>query len=304
MRALLLLAAAATLPAGGADRFEAFAARFPRAVSPLPVDFEGGTRLEPREAIEQVLSPASRLPAEGPGAALRERWATPARQERTRHLLQGAADPGESLELFALWRREQPVEGKPPFQLLAVAVQEAFPAGSSTEAWLLAFRAGTLLDAALLGTRGAGEAGTVADEVTVSDGGAFVGQRRQLVPLHDVPGAEQLEVRSTRAGRFDPGRARFTLSPEDFEARGGRYLDRRSGEVLLVLDGPGQLARVLYQARASGPRQELAVEDHAGVLTVRFARSPRPYRLSFDDLQASLTCENPDGTRQRFERAW
>lgn len=299
MPALLLLLAAAASPEPAP-----FLARFAPAQAPVVVAFEGGVRLAPAEAIEQVLAPAARLPAEGPAAGLRGRWATRERQQRTRALLEGTADPGESLGLWAQWRLTLPAPGTGPLELLAVAVREEFPAGSQAEVWLLALRGGKLLDAALLAARGESEAGTVADEVTVGGDGRFRGTRRQVVPLHDVPGVEQLEVRSTRGGAAEARRGRFTLDAEDFEQRGGRYVDRRSGEVLLVVDRPDRAARVLYQARATSPRQELAVEEKAGALTVRFARSPKAYRLLFDDHQAALACENPDGTVQRFTREW
>ncbi len=198
----------------------------------------------------------------------------------------------------------RPGSGGAPLELLAVLLTETFPAGGSAEVWLLVYRKGVLLDAALLAARGESEAGTLADEVTFRAPGRFEGKRRQLVPLHDVQGVEQLELHSTRGGELDPASGQVRMRAEDFEERAGRYVDGKSGEVLLVLDPPERGPRVLYQGNATRARQELAVEEKGGTLNVRFGRGPGTYRLVFDDQQASLTCENPDGTRQRFTRAW
>ena len=87
----------------------------------------------------------------------------------------------------------------------------------------------------------------------------------------------------------------------------GMFRDEKSRELMAITSLQGTFASaVAYRARAGKPPQalEITARDEAkGTLTVRFPKSPKDYLLSYSADRSLMTCRNPDGTVQLFQRA-
>jgi hypothetical protein len=290
------LTALLVLTAAPKPDFEAFTRRF--AVLELPATFpaEGRATLAAAEAMAFVIAPPVAKPANGklPFASAAE----PARRAQT---LEAMADPKAEGALQFTGVGRLPLSGAVG---LVVRRQRSMMMGSEDVTVLLIYTPqGAFKTSLLLADQSDSEAGGSHTTSTVSRSLEVSMETHDVMPLHDVEGVGELQMTSTSSATISP-QGTVVDRPSTWTSAEGEYQDRKSHEVLLLSVGPAG-AQVWYRAKDEAPPQKLSpvsADAARRQLVVHFPRSPKPYVLTSPADFSSLSCKNPDGSVQQFER--
>jgi hypothetical protein len=211
----------------------------------------------------------------GPAWAL----AAPGEDEVVKLGLVGAFDRGAVTVLVVHCERELPMVSE-AVTVLATYTSAGRLLGSLELFHTLSSEAGSFTTAGVLGVDGLVALHTESVHPLMEEG----------LPSTGLPG--ELVVRSQQQARLTPGGA-ITRGVERFEGEDGSFVDGKSKEQLLIISG-----RVFYRGNERKPVQELLRTQQA----VRFKAEGKPYLLTWSAERDALTCRNPDGTTQRFDR--
>ncbi|MFO0598618.1 MAG: hypothetical protein U0228_25145 [Myxococcaceae bacterium] len=217
-----------------------------------------------------------------------------------------AKSTSKELEVLRNWKPE-PEEGETntlwpvgafkrgEVQVLVVRLDQEMPMGSISDSFALTYDpTGKLLDGFHLASNTSTEAGGYTFTSKLEANFTFTGSGELRVPMMEEGLPGELVVQSTVKGTLLPSGK--VQREERFSTKDGAFTDPKSKEELRVFG-----ARVFYRGTdADKPFQELQVEGD----TVRFKKGGKPYQLSWSDTRDAVSCKNPDGTVQRFERTW
>jgi hypothetical protein len=107
----------------------------------------------------------------------------------------------------------------------------------------------------------------------------------------------------TRVVKFARGAVQDVSSSQGPD---GLFRDEKSRELLAITSLQGSfVGGVTYRAKAGKEVQTLQVvsrDPKAQTVTVRFAKSPKPYVITYAPGRQAVTCKNPDGSVQTFKR--
>ena len=181
------------------------------------------------------------------------------------------------------------------YQLLFIRYDDDQQLSSSKETFLLSYNDKSELQAGLIfHLEVASEAGASTDVSTLDQAGVISRLSKWKYPMQEEGLPEELVVTSEQRAKLTSTGALEVMSAA-WSTRTGSYIDRKSKEELRVFD-----KRVFYRANDSKPFQELEGDGS----TVRFKGSPKPYLLTWNDRRSAISCENPGGAVQLFEREW
>jgi hypothetical protein len=180
-------------------------------------------------------------------------------------------------------------------RLLLLRSDREFPMGSSHETFLLSYSdTGELLGGLAFHLELSTEAGGATNTSTLDQAGVISRLIKATTPMHEEGLPEELVVTSEQRAKLTSTGTLEVMAPA-WSTRTGAYLDRKSREELRVFD-----KRVFYRANDTKPFQELEGDGN----TVRFKGSPKPYVLTWNDRRSAISCQNPDGKVQLFDREW
>lgn len=181
------------------------------------------------------------------------------------------------------------------YQLVFLRYDAEFQRGASSETFLLSYSdKGELLGGLTFHLAFAGEAGAATNTSTLDQAGVISRLIRASTPMHEEGLPEELVVTSEQRAKLT-STGTFEVMAPAWSTRTGAYLDHKSKEELRVFD-----KRVFYRGNDTRPFQELEGDGN----TVRFKGSPKPWILTWNDRRSAISCQNPDGNVQLFERVW
>ncbi|MDP1823149.1 MAG: hypothetical protein Q8L48_07905 [Archangium sp.] len=181
------------------------------------------------------------------------------------------------------------------YRLLLLRVDSEFPMGSGSETFLLSYsEQGALLGGLTFHLEFSTEAGGATNTSTLDQAGVISRLIKTSTPMHEAGLPEELVVTSEQRAKLTSAGSFEVMAPA-WSTRTGAFLDHKSKEELRVFD-----KRVFYRGNDTKPFQELEGDGN----TVRFKGSPRPYVLTWNDRRSAISCQNPDGKVQLFDREW
>ncbi len=180
-------------------------------------------------------------------------------------------------------------------ELLLLRCDFTGPMMSTRETFLLAYNdKGELLGGITFNLLISGEGGEASEVSTLDQAGVVSRLTKWKYPMMEEGLPEELKVTSEQRAKLT-SRGAIEVMPAAWSTRSGSYIDRKSKEELRVFD-----KRVFYRANDTKPFQELEGDGN----TMRFKGSPKPYLLTWNDRRSAISCENPDGAVQLFDREW
>jgi hypothetical protein len=260
------------------------------ALAKPPSAAEVGTRFKPATLpFTSDAAPAPRVELQGDEVvALGFSKSTSPELELLRQWKPEPSDD-RSMSLWPLARIE-----RPGVTALVVRLNEEGPAGESMTTFVLTYAKGVFIDGARLDQRLSGEGGGEVLTGTLGADGTVL-RRRLLTPVMQEEGLPERLVVTSEQTLTLASNGTFTRGPERFTTKSGAFIDRSTKEELRVFDQV-----VFYRGNETKPFQRLLSDQD----TVRFKAGGKPYTLTWDERKASISCRNPDGTRQTFTREW
>ncbi len=292
--ATLLVVSAAPTPT-----FETFAKSFPELKLPATFPAEGKP-IAAAEAMAFVIAPPVARARKSPLPPLP--FASDGEAKRRAQTLELMKDPNAegALQFTAVGRL--PLSGAVG---LVVRRRLTMMMGAEDLTVLLTYTTqGALLASMTLGDRGASEAGGTTISSTVAASLEVALELEDVMPLHDVEGVDQLTMKHASTATITPQGA-ISERPSTWTSMEGPYQDPKSHEILLVSVSAAGV-QAWYRAKDEAAPQKLTfARADAGKrqVVVRFPKSPKEYVLTAPADFSDLSCKNPDGTVQRFDRS-
>lgn len=179
--------------------------------------------------------------------------------------------------------------------VLVVSVSASEPMVTAQQLYLLTYSAkGEFLDGVRFSNSTSSEAGGVEEVSTLNASGGLGRRSTSRIPQHEEGLPTELVVVSDQVGKLT-AKGTFELGAAEFRSRDGAFIDAKTKEELRVFGED-----IYYRANPDKPFQKLFRDGDS----VRFKADGKVYLLSWDVQRKSLSCLNPDGSVQKFPRAW
>jgi hypothetical protein len=238
----------------------------------------------------------------GPVAA---RWNTPQAQADTKTSFEAPTAPDAGMpsyeRIHPVWRTK--VGDK---LIVLVTWSQVMAVGGTNSNYLLMFNANNKLTGVgfLTGFMDS-EMATIAGKTTLAADLTIVTETTTTLHSFTIPALEGVQIIEVAKSAMGPdGKMRSVTTT--FENLAGKFFDVKSGEILIISDKDAAL-KVSYEAKADKPVVELTVsriDRDKAVIEAQFPNAKGTYVLTFAKDRKTLSCKNPDKSKQTFTREY